>query len=216
MSKKLITIAIVISIFLGITTISHAALIDQQFSKDKASETINAQEVYLGRATIIGDGIKENTTVNASAENDLLIRTESQTSNIDFYIDYSMNCNGLDDIGGVTLSVQLNGKHEGINVTNTTTSKGGALMIKNVTVQRGDNLTFEIVAVYTNFNPFFVINKGDGGFATFSKKTHVVNTAACVNLVSNSPTILFRVYQLERFLTHFPLLARHLYLEQLV
>ena len=49
--------------------------------------------VYLGYASIVGDG--NSSILEAAAENDLRIRIDSKSELIDFFINIDMICNGL-------------------------------------------------------------------------------------------------------------------------
>lgn len=154
MRKGLIIVGIV-AIFLMFTALSSASIIRSQ----KVTIKLANREIYLGQATIYGDGIEENTTIDLVAENDLTIGISAQTEVVNFYIDYSIETNnGLIDNGAISLIVQINGDNKGNNETITFTSEAGKLVVEDIEVQRQDLLTFEIVGVYTNLNPSFVVS----------------------------------------------------------
>ena len=156
-------------IMLGAAIISEGAVLKKQITNFKYQN----QEVYLGTATITGDGTELNTTVETTAENDLVIRTDTETSFIDLYITYSMTCNGLTDSGVTTLLIQVNGETKGHNESATLNFKEGDLFFENLEVKWGDVLSFEIGAAYTNGFPPFVESDLAVGGGIISKKARI-------------------------------------------
>jgi hypothetical protein len=153
MDKKLIILGI-LAIFLMSSALSSASIIINQNEKIKLTN----KEIYLGQASIYGDGIEENTTIDLTAENDMTIRISSQTEVVNFYIDYTINTtNGLIDNGAISLLIQINGDNKGNNETISFSYDIGKLIVENIEVQRQDLLTFQIAGVYTNLNPPFVV-----------------------------------------------------------
>lgn len=199
MNKKIVIMAIISFLLISeAISISNANVIKQQTISDINNITAN-KEVHLGWANIVGDGTEDNTTVNVHAENDLIIKTTSKTSYIDFYINYSMLCDGSTDNGVITLLIQINGENIGNDSNITFTNKEDNLTIKNVEVKWGDALSFEIGAIYTNVIPPFVIPAYVIGGGLISKK-------AVVNEYFNKLSML-------RFLEHYPLIyARFLHI----
>jgi len=174
MNKKIVIMAIVsFLLILGAITTSNANVIKQSAISNINQITAN-KEVNLGWANIVGDGTEENTAVDVDDKNDLIIKTGSKTSYLDFYINYSMFCDGLTDSGLITLLIQINGGKRGNNSIITFTNKEGNLFIKNVEVKWGDVLSFEIGAIYTNIFPSFVKPAYVLGGGLISKKA-VVN-----------------------------------------
>ena len=170
MKNRAITLIIAIFlIMLGTTIITEGAILKKQIT----NVNYQNQEVYLGTATMIGDGTELNTTIETTAENDLVIRTESETSLIDLYVSYSMECNGLTDSGVTTLLIQVNGETKGHNESATLNFKEGELIIKNLEVKWGDVLSFEIGAAYTNGFPPFVESDLAVGGGIISKKARI-------------------------------------------
>ena len=153
MNKKIFFIGVV-AFFLTTAAISSARLINNQ------KQVLNNEnrEFYLGRASIFGDGLEENTSIELIAENDLTIGISAQTEIVSFYIDYTMNCTGLTDSGAISLLIQINGDNKGNNETLTLTNKTGKLVVEEIEVKRQDILSFEITGVYTNLNPAFVVS----------------------------------------------------------
>ena len=164
-------VTLIIALFLimtGTAIITHGTVLKKQVI------TNANQEVYLGFATMSGDGTEQNTTVDTIAENDLIIRTESETSLIDLFISYTMECTGSTDSGATSLLVQINQQNKGNNQTATINFKTGELYIRDVEVTWGDVLTFEISAAYTNGVPPFIIPDVAVGGGVVSKKARSV------------------------------------------
>jgi len=164
-------VTLIIALFLimtGTAIITHGTVLKKQVT------TNSNQEVYLGFATMSGDGTELNTTVDAIAENDLVIKTESETSLIDLYISYTMECSGVTDSGAISLLVQINQENKGHAEAATLDFKTGDLHIEDVEVTWGDVLTFEISAAYTNGVPPFVIPDVAVGGGVVSKKARSV------------------------------------------
>jgi len=125
-------------------------------SSESIEESLNEQKL-LGSAYVYGDGIEENTVVDAVAGDDLIIRISSQTEIVDFYITYDITCDGDYDEGRVYFLLQINGEEQGQREVITFYSESGNLVFEDVEVSLLDILTFEIGAVYTNLIPPFVI-----------------------------------------------------------
>ena len=167
MRRKLTTISIVaILVILSTTTISNAMSVKQQPIKELISETVNHQ-VYLGSASIIGNG--NSSTLEAVAENDLLIGLGSESSYVDFYINYDMNCGGTTDEGIITLIVSINGQNITPKIVQNQTSKNGTLKIENVEVNRQDALIFVINVAYGSIMPLYSNSTSATGAGVFSK-----------------------------------------------
>ena len=132
----------------------------------------NNKVVNLGSATIVGDGTKDGSYVDAEARNELYISTNSETSNVDFYISYSMICDGLTDSGLIILAIQINGVNEGSNEVVTADNDEGKFKVTNVQVEWNDILTYEISVIYGNIIPIFtksIIIPGGGLIGPKSK-----------------------------------------------
>jgi len=172
MRRKLTTIGIVaILVILSTTTVSNAISVKQQPIKELISETGNYQ-VYLGSASIIGNG--NSSTLEAVAENDLLIGLGSESSYVDFHIDYDMNCSGIMDEGIITLVVSINGQNITPKIVQTPTSKNGTLKIENIEVNRQDTLIFVINVAYGSVIPLYSNSTSATGAGVFSKAKSIV------------------------------------------
>ena len=101
--QKYVLILAVILTFLAATTLSNAAFLKIQVSKNIIPKIMDNQEVYLGNANIVGDGTEENSAAEASAEAELTIKISSESSIVDFYIDYSISCRGVTDSGHISI-----------------------------------------------------------------------------------------------------------------
>jgi len=142
-----------------------------QASEEKEKLIFNQnQQIYLGIAHIIGDGIEVNTTVNTATENDIVIKISSETSIVDFYINYSMVCNGKTDSGLITLIIQINQENIGHSEVATVDLNEGQLFLEKIEIKRGDVVSFEVGAVYTNLIPSFVVPSVAIGGGVVSKK----------------------------------------------
>jgi hypothetical protein len=157
MIKKQYFIFVALAVFILISSGMVSANLLKKQTSTNLTKAAN-REIYLGSATIYGDGTEENTTVDLNAENDVTIGIDSQTETVDFYITYSMNCSGVTDNGALTLLIQITGVQKGINETITFSEKEGKLIVEDIEVNRRDVLTFEIGGVYTNLNPPFVVS----------------------------------------------------------
>ena len=196
MCRKLTTVSIVaILIILSTTTVSNAISIKPQPIKELISETVNRQ-VYLGFANIIGNG--SSSTLEAVAKNDLFIGLGSESSYVDFYINYDMNCSGTSDEGITTLTISINGQNITPNIVQTPTSKNGTLKIENVEVHRQDTLVFVIYVVYGSIIPLY-------GNSTSATGAGVFNKGITVFEKSTNPFLCFleqhpRMFQMLRYL----------------
>jgi len=115
MNKKIIAFSIIMMLMIfGITTMSYAKNTNLSFNDNGSYKKLN-KEIFLGTASIYGDGIEENTVIELDAEIDLSIGIDSQTEIVDFYVDYTMTCDSLTDNGIVTLFVQINGDNVGLD-----------------------------------------------------------------------------------------------------
>ena len=168
--KSAIITVLTILIVLSTATISTTA-IKQRSIRDLSSETLNRQ-VYLGFANITGNGT--SSTLEAVAKNDLLIGLDSESSYVDFYINYDMNCSGTTDEGIITLTISINGQNITPNIVQTPTSKNGTLKIENVEVHRQDTLVFVIYVVYGSIIPLYSNSTSDTGAGVFNKGITVV------------------------------------------
>ena len=168
MVKKKYYIFVVFAAVILISSGLSSASIIKKVANANFPKTANKQ-IYLGQASIYGDGVKENTTINLSAENDLSIGIDSQTEIVDFYITYTMTCNGTTDDGAITLLIQINGEQKGTNQTITFDEKEGTLKVENIEVKRRDVLSFQIGGAYTNLNPPFVVSDVSIGGGVISK-----------------------------------------------
>jgi hypothetical protein len=195
MDKKSAIISILtILLVLSTATISTTA-IKQRSIRDLSSATINRQ-VYLGFASIIGNG--GSSTLEAVAENDLAIGIGSESGYADFYINYDMNCSGTTDDGIITLTISINGQNITPTIVQTPTSKNGTLKIENVEVHRQDTLMFTIIVVYGSIIALYSNSTIATGAGVFNKGITVVEK-------STNPFIRF----LEKHLQMFPIL-RHM------
>ena len=193
MKRKVLTIIVVIIFLLvGVCTVSNAKTIGNNKSK-----TLN-QDVYLGYANIYGDGIEENTVIEAEAENDLVVKIGTSPDYINFYIEYDIDTNnGLNDNGVITVFLQVNGEQKGHNETITFDDEQGMLYIKDVEVKKGDIFTFEMGVVYTNLVPPFTDTAtAYGGGAIAKSKSTDMDTSGSL--------FWFK----EMIISRFPLLGR--------
>ena len=128
-------------------------------------------EVYLGTASIYGTG--NSSILIANVENDVLISTSQKTENLDFYIDYDMNCTGLTDEGAISLTIFLNDQNTSLNAVQTPTQKTGRLVVENLSVSRGDSILFIINVAYGNLIPLYSNSTSATGAGVIAKpKTH--------------------------------------------
>ena len=149
-NKKFCAVAIVLTLLLlGMGTVSNAEVINQKITRQPKTARI---QILLGSASIFGDGIEENTVVDAIASDDLTISIPSQTEIVEFYITYDIVCNGDYDEGRAYFLLQINGEGQEPQEAITVDSDSGNLILE-VEVSRNDILTFEIGAVYTNLSP---------------------------------------------------------------
>lgn len=125
------------------------------------------KQINLGYAYIWGDG---NTSIlEAVAGNDILIKTDSTTEIVDFFIEYDMDCEGLVDDGSIWFTLTLGGENISANFTQTLFSKNGSLYLHDVEITRGQSLGFVIKVIYGNAYPFFYNETSATGVAIVSK-----------------------------------------------
>ena len=196
MKRKFPTMGVaIITIMLLAGTLSNATVMKLQSTKDFANENDN-QQIYLGSASIIGNG--NSSILEASAENDLLIGIDAKSSNVDFYIDYNMNCNGATDEGVITLTIFINDENKSFNLVQTPTSKNGTLKIENVEVHRQDALMFAINVVYGSTIPLYSNSTSATGAGVISKGINVVekSTSPFIRFLENHPHLFPLLRQL--------------------
>ena len=171
--------------------------VKQKPIKELISETVNHQ-VYLGSASIIGNG--SSSTLEAVAENDLLIGLDSESSHVDFYITYDMNCSGTTDGGIITLMVSINGQNITPNIVQTSTSKNGTLKIENIEVNRQDALIFVINVAYGSVIPLYSNSTSATGAGVFSKAKTIVekSTNPFLDLLEKYPRMFLMLRYLLR------------------
>ena len=160
-------------VFVLLMLMGGIVTVDAQILKREIKTNVN-QQVYIGEAAIIGDGSEENTTVEAVAETNIVIKIDTNPSYIDLIVNYSMVCNGSIDSGIVSLLVQINSEDKGHVETGTLTNKTGELIFEDLEVNGGDVLTFQIGAVYTNAQPFFTTSDVAIGNEIITKKTRTI------------------------------------------
>ena len=185
MNRKLCAIAIIVTIvLLGMVAVTNAKPVTQRTVKNIIFNNLNIQ-IYLGQATIWGNGTsEENTTVDVVAGDDLTIGISSQTEIVDLYITYDITCDGDYDEGRVYCLLQINGEEQGQREVITVYSESGNLVFEDVEVSRRDILTFEIGAVYANLNPPFVIPNIDIGGGLINRATIFSKICDCFPLLT--------------------------------
>ena len=155
MKKQIISLLLISIFIISVCSVTNAKVINQySINNEKIGKT--SQQVYLGYSSIFGNG--NSRILVAELENDILIKLESSDDSVDFYIDYEMNCYGLTDEGFITLTIFLNDANVSFNIVQTglfTNSKNGTLIVENVSVKRGDALTFRIDVGYGSVIPFY-------------------------------------------------------------
>ena len=169
--KKILVVIFTLIMF---GSIIGGATIVSQYKSVNESIKIKNQKIYLGYSSIIGNG--NSSTLIANLENDLQIKINSTSDFVDFYIDYEMNCYGDADQGAITLTIFLNDENVSFNLVQTglfVDSKKGVLSIENVTVERGDALTFRIDAVYGSLVPLYSNKTSATGFGVIVKSKDI-------------------------------------------
>ena len=150
-----------------LTTISNGSII-KQLNRELSFKNVNNQ-IYLGSAVIIGNG--SSSILEATAENDLLIRIDSESDIIDFYIDYNMICSGTTDEGIITLTIFIDDSNMSFNVIQTPFNKSGNLIVENIEVNRGEKLTFLINVIYGSIIPPYTNSTSATGIGVINKST---------------------------------------------
>jgi len=181
--KRKIIVGIVLLLFLltGINN-TNAMTVSSENIITKPKVSLN-EKIFLGQVKIDGDGTQENSSAEAYAMNDLLIKTKEEVSYLDFYIDFDMLCDGNTDSGSATIFLQINGIQIGHDENLTFTENHGELIIENVEVKWGDILTFEVGALYTNGIPPFTDQKAAVGGGAISKvRSHSNNIFERINM----------------------------------
>jgi len=170
--KKKIFILILTILFLFSNLIINVSANLNSFEQKSISKKFNKQ-IYLGTASIVGNG--NSSELSAELENDILIKLNSTSSLVDFYINYDMKCNGLTDEGVITLTILLNDENVSFNFVQTPTSKNGTLKIENVEIQNRDALTFRINVAYGSVIPLHSDSISATGFGIVNKNIYHFN-----------------------------------------
>jgi hypothetical protein len=165
MKKKIYIFLISIMIILLSTIINVNA--NQYNIESKIIKNNLNKQIYLGSASIVGYG--NDSDLSAELENDLLIKLNSSSSVVDFYIDYDITCNGLTDQGVITLTIFLNDQNVSFNFVQSSANKSGSLKVENVEIKNRDALTFRINVVYGSVIPFYSDSISDTGFGIVNK-----------------------------------------------
>jgi len=171
MKKKIYIFLISIMIILLNTTISVNANLNNIESKTIAIKS--NKQIYLGFASIIGYG--NDSELYANLENDILIKLNSSSSIVDFYINYDIKCNGLTDEGVITLTIFLNDDNVSFNFVQTPTNKNGSLKVENIEIKNRDALTFRINVAYGSVIPFYSDSISETGFGIVNNKINFNN-----------------------------------------
>lgn len=152
------------------------------------------KKIYLGYANITGNGT--SSILEAVAENNLIVAIENKTSYVDFYINYTMSCNGDTDNGQIWLTVAINGQNVTPALATTFSSQTGSLIIEDVQVSKKDSFSFIIQVLYASIVPLYV------------NETRVLG-AGVVEKAKIAPfdTVWFE-WLFERFPNAFPLLRQ--------
>ena len=183
--KKRIIVTILLSFLLLISSQSYGKITDEHSINNNSVKKMNEQ-VYLGYSSILGDG--NSSTLIAELENDIIIRLDSTTGVVDFYIDYEMNCYGLADFGIITVTIFLNDENVSgnfVQVGPLSDSENGSLFVSDIEVERGDALTFRLNVLYTNAIPPYTNSTSATGFGVISKNKLISNNLF-QDLLSNS------------------------------
>jgi hypothetical protein len=192
MKKQIISILTIVIILFSISSIANANSINKN-SNELNQIQKNNQQIYLGYSSILGNG--SSSTLAAELENDIIIRLDSTSDFVDFYIDYEMNCYGLTDEGIITLTIFLNDENVSFNLVQTgllTDSKNGSLTVGDVSVESGDALTFRINVVYGSVIPLYSNTTTATGFGVVSKQKTVSN-----NMFVFGSSVDVKIVQLE-------------------
>jgi len=183
--KKRIIVTILLSFLLLISSQSYGKITDENSINNNSVKKMNEQ-VYLGYSSILGDG--NSSTLIAELENDIIIRLDSTTGVVDFYIDYEMNCYGPADFGIITVTIFLNDENVSgnfVQVGPLSDSENGSLFVSDIEVERGDALTFRLNVLYTNAIPPYTNSTSATGFGVISKNKLISNNLF-QDLLSNS------------------------------
>lgn len=165
--KKSITL-ILLSLFLITIIINSGISTQTNLYKKNANNRI-----YLGYASIWGNG--NQSTLEATVENNIRIKTESTTEIVDFYIEYDIVCESLTDEGIITLTLLLDGENLTSNITQTPLIKNGSLFLRDIEITRGDSLSFIINVFYGNLIPLYYNETQAVGVAVVNKELQLTN-----------------------------------------
>ncbi len=169
MNKQILSILLIAIFIISICSVANSER-TRNYSIDTEIIRETNQQIYLGYSSILGNG--NSSILVAELENDILIKIDSTSDVVDFYIDYEMNCYGLTDEGFITLTIFLNDANVSFNIVQTgllTNSKNGTLIIENISVKRGDALTFRIDVGYGSVIPFYTNSTSATGFGVISR-----------------------------------------------
>lgn len=171
-------IALTMLIFTSLSPICSASLQHEQ------ATVYSSNAIYLGYASIIGEG--NSSVLEAHTDNEIRIKIESESELLDFYIDFDMACNGVTDEGIIVLTLSFDGENVSTNITQTPTTKMGSLFLHDVAVSRGETFVFVINVIYGNLIPLYHNETRATGAAIISK--HSASTVD--NTPPNPPVIV--------------------------
>ena len=177
---------------LSTATITNASMIKQQLKNDTKIITMN-QQIFLGSASIIGDG--ESSILEIDAEKAITIKLDSSNSVVDFYISYNISCNGLTDEGVIILTIFLNDENISFNLVQTPYSKNGTLLVENIDVKRGDALGFRIDVAYGSLVPLYGNSTSSTGIGVITKAKPYINTPF-LTFLQNHPNLFPLLWQI--------------------
>jgi hypothetical protein len=131
MKNKIIkSLLIAIIILLSSFSILSNASINYPLKKQDITLKNTNKQIYLGYVKITGNG--SNSDLEAVAENNLLVGIDDETSYVDFYINYTINCNGETDNGQIWLTIAINGQNITPAFFTTFNVSEGELKISNI------------------------------------------------------------------------------------
>ena len=199
---KRIILCSIISFIILISTIGSAHFCVRSSPADIVLTTKN-QEIFVGSASIIGDGTYSILT--AIAEKNIFIRPGSLPAKLDFYIEYDIKCEGMTDEGFVTLTILKNGENFSFNAVQSPLSKNGSLYVENIEVDRGDTLGFKIDVLYASLIPLYSNATSDLGIGIVRKSKMVIkdHDESLAEIHSNKiHHLLWIVFALSSLLDH--------------
>ena len=132
-------------------TCDEVGALDEDCNSGGSKVLLENKQVYLGFIEIIGDGTPEGSDVVVHAKKNVVVEIDEPCF-VDFYVDYTIVCEGENDYGTGKLQLQLFKTYFAF-VNNSNTFSSNQLRIEDVYVESGDIFTYKLKGLYVSIFP---------------------------------------------------------------